>query len=193
MNELFIYDEDVYDEVFVNQIGRDGYRCPYFINNKLISPIISGENVIGDGLCNYLVSGRNDAKTINHIEEIGKYIIGKLANKYNLNITKVLDIRSNIFFSSLNLLETGPHIKSTDKHYLLIYYVDDYDNQTVIYNEKFNFGNKYKLSNLTIDKIINPKRGSVVLFNGLRYHSILLPKNNDYRCMIFIRLEIEWL
>lgn len=189
MNNIIIYDENILEEEVIQQITLDSYRCPYFFNTQITSPLIEGKTVIGNGKQRYLVSGRNDAQTISHVEEIGKYILNKTINKYDLKINKILDIRSHIYMPSLQKEKTDPHIKLKDNNYILIYNVDN--NNIVVYNETFDTNKFYSIEDLTIKESFDAKSGSILLFNGLNYHSIVLPKIDDTSCFIFISLEMN--
>ena len=65
---------------------------------------------------------------------------------------------------------------------VILYYVNDSDGDTVIYKERY-IGTD-KPQTLTELKRIEPKRGRVVVFDGLHYHSSSNPRKNSYRCVI---------
>ena len=77
-------------------------------------------------------------------------------------------------------LRTTPHIDNANKHYVMIYYVNDSDGDTIIYKQKY--GEKRLW--LSPYKRVSPKAGRCVFFNGLHYHSASLPKKSDVRCVV---------
>ena len=78
--------------------------------------------------------------------------------------------------------EDSPHIDTSDDHFVMLYYVCDSDGDTIIFNEK------EKSEKYTIQKIVTPKQGRVVLFDGAFYHTAEQPMNN-VRCVINYDLE----
>ena len=80
-----------------------------------------------------------------------------------------------------------PHVDQPNPHYAAIYYVNDADGDTYIYDKRFD-NNTDCLSNinpasLPVLKRISPKKGRLVIFNGLYYHSSSQPEHNA-RCII---------
>jgi hypothetical protein len=82
-----------------------------------------------------------------------------------------------------------PHVDQPNPHYAAIYYVNDADGDTYIYDKQFNNNtDQHCLSNidpasLPVLKRISPKKGRLVIFNGLYYHSSSQPEHNA-RCII---------
>lgn len=75
----------------------------------------------------------------------------------------------------------NPHVDYTGKHLVCLYYVNDSDGDTLIYNKLGDFdGDKTQLE---IKYRISPKKGRVVLFNGSLLHNSTTPKNGP-RCII---------
>lgn len=82
---------------------------------------------------------------------------------------------------------TNPHVDVTDKRHLVcLYYVIDSDGETVFFDKLHTPGqvvSNNELVNLKISNVIKPKKGAVVLFDGMRYHANILPKLGK-RCVI---------
>ena len=62
----------------------------------------------------------------------------------------------------------------------LLYYVNDSDGDTFIFNEKR--GTDFK--DLTLNKRVTPKRGKCMFFDSEYYHASSCPKNSDVRVVI---------
>jgi len=71
----------------------------------------------------------------------------------------------------------APHIDLNIPHKTLIYYVTDSDGGTILFNEKYN--GTYDPSKKTIAQEIQAKRGRVVIFDGLQYHTGRIPVEQD--------------
>ena len=74
-----------------------------------------------------------------------------------------------------------PHIDREIPHTVFLYYVCDGDGDTILYD--YEGTEKKDFDKLKITKRIKPKKGRVVIFNGLRWHTAEQPKNN-IRCII---------
>jgi hypothetical protein len=96
-----------------------------------------------------------------------KYFI---EDRYNIVIAEWLRIRATTVLSSHTPgMLTIPHIDNTKKHCTLIFYLTDNEESTVWFDETFNGIMDYKPK--TIIEEIKPKKGTAVLFDGLRYHA----------------------
>jgi hypothetical protein len=73
-----------------------------------------------------------------------------------------------------------PHIDDTEPHIVALYYLDDADGGTTLYNE---FGPNTPQS-FTMHKIVNPEPNKLVLFNGLRFHSANPPLTRRKRIIV---------
>ena len=70
-----------------------------------------------------------------------------------------------------------PHVDLTIPHKTLIYYVNDSDGGTVLFNERYT--GQYDPSKKTVAQEIQAKRGRIVIFDGLQYHAGRIPADRD--------------
>ena len=89
----------------------------------------------------------------------------------------VFRIKSNLLLQTQSKANT-PHIDFSDPHTVLLYYVNDSDGVTSFYDKNFN-----------IVDTVQPKKGRMVVFDGLTYHSSTPPKINSHRCVINFNLR----
>ena len=71
-----------------------------------------------------------------------------------------------------DLTHYAPHIDFPFQHTVVLYYVNDADGDTVFFDKNNN-----------IIKSVSPKRGRVVMFDGLLYHGGGIPKHGP-RCVV---------
>ena len=73
----------------------------------------------------------------------------------------------------------SPHIDLDpgDEHIVVLYYVNDSDGDTIIYNERI------KSDTYTEKQRVSPKQGRVVIFDGRQYHRAQQPSNGT-RCIV---------
>lgn len=167
------------------------YLQPFFLNPaEITSDINTPGYVIGDMFSDYpfLVSGNNSNSPEGPILKISYSILSKL-NIFNiLGPVRVVRSKSNLTSRTTELRLSWPHVDNDEKHFVVIYYVNDSDGDTVIYNQKYS-GKVYNQSELTVFKTINPKAGSIVIFDGSMYHTNYAPQKNNFRCVINMNLK----
>ena len=82
-----------------------------------------------------------------------------------------------------------PHYDMDSPHFVMLYYVNDSDGDTIIYNEKTIFNDcGPEEMNFTIKKKVSPKQGRVVLFDGRHWHTAQQP-NHNLRCIVNYNLR----
>ncbi len=110
----------------------------------------------------------------------------KLESKFNFTIDKVLRSKINwIFRNSVNNKNgfTPPHTDSPEDHWVLLYYANNSDGDTLMFEETQNEIPFYEVNNQTLHIMgsIEHKIGRGVLFHGSRYHCALPPIESDFR------------
>tara|TARA_Y100000004_G_scaffold197178_1_gene270227 strand:+ start:2830 stop:3423 length:594 start_codon:yes stop_codon:yes gene_type:complete len=77
------------------------------------------------------------------------------------------------------------HTDSSFPHNVILYYINDADGDTILFDlfndnpdNKTNFSSYGEEHEQKIKKSVTPKKGRVVIFNGLRYHCATRPKKN---------------
>ena len=75
------------------------------------------------------------------------------------------------------------HVDSEVPHYSAVYYVNDSDGDTIIYDQQFQ-GNPNPPLELTEKRRIDPKANRLLLFNGKYFHTGSSPAKNKNRIII---------
>lgn len=120
------------------------------------------------------------------------YILGVLEKKMNLEVDKVIRIKTNWAFRELESKKDNiypPHVDVPNTpHWVLLYYINDSDGDTIFYNETENDFEQNdlvsQLPNLTIKHKFTPKQGRAILFWGNRFHCGRPPIKSDFRILI---------
>ncbi len=100
------------------------------------------------------------------------------------------DIHFNRSFLQLPLADkfikphNGIHLDLPQDHYACVYYVNDSDGDTILY-EQTRYNTLPSSQNVpTVEhKRVTPKKGRVVIFDGARYHCSSQPRDR-HRCII---------
>lgn len=113
-----------------------------------------------------------------------------IKNKFDVEVNKCLRMIAMLTLPNPNRNDNTyllPHVDVQVPHKVLLYYVNDSDGDTFIFNEKiqhksqavFTISDRFKDSGNFIKKTlhtrITPKKGTAVLFDGLQYHSGNVP------------------
>jgi hypothetical protein len=121
-----------------------------------------------------------------------------LTSQTGVSFNRLIRMRANLTMpnKSSTLEHHMPHIDSFFPHWNAIYYVNDSDGDTVIFNETndtYDAGQddvlRIKENKFTIKKRITPKKGKVLIFPGKYYHSSSFARDSKYRCVINMNLE----
>ena len=105
-----------------------------------------------------------------------------------INIKKIDILQGRSFLSTPTNIPREdvdtPHYDMNVPHFVMLYYVNDSDGDTIIYNEKTIFNDcSPEEINFTIKKKVSPKQGRVVLFDGRHWHTAEQP-NHNLRCIV---------
>lgn len=98
--------------------------------------------------------------------------------------------------SSLNL-HHKPHLDRWHKHWTALYYINDSDGDTFVFNEtnpEFDkcLNEEYiSANNWTIKKRITPQKGKLSIFNGKYYHASSSPTKSNGRVVLTINFSTE--
>lgn len=127
--------------------------------------------------------GWNPSSYYNFLKPLSYFI----EDRFHVSCNGIIRLKANLLLKH-NTAENfmhHPHIDQVEPSNLksLIYYVNDSDGDTVTFNEYFN---NEKRDDLTIEKVIAPKKGRAVLLDSTRFHTSSSPVKNCFRCVVNI-------
>lgn len=120
-----------------------------------------------------------------HYEFI-KPLISKIEENSKLKIVKLLRARAGFLLNtkyslpSMPYRHNIPHRDFDQDHYVAVYYANQADGDTIIFNEIEPSEKYYPMHKCT------PEQGKVLIFNGWHYHSSTCPKMYTKRIAITI-------
>tara|TARA_R110002012_G_scaffold110962_1_gene255758 strand:- start:1376 stop:1966 length:591 start_codon:yes stop_codon:yes gene_type:complete len=117
-----------------------------------------------------------------HLNKILNVLQG-LYEKTNIGEIKLLRVKSNLQLMRSKNTEknfTKPHKDIDEKHIVLLYYVNDNDGKTFLFNDDF-----------SIKDTITPKKGRTLIFDGNLIHASSHPISYETRLVINYDLEIK--
>jgi len=130
------------------------------------------------------INGKDNSKYAFMFEEMGEIAANYVGFEFNKNnvIRSYLQLPLNEKFvkNPLNIF----HTDSSEKHLVLLYYVNDADGDTILSSIKFDGERfKYEFTEEDVMVKISPKQGRALIFDGSYYHSSEQCRN-DIRCVI---------
>ena len=117
---------------------------------------------------------------VESIEKIGKFKITNL-----LRVRAGFLLNTKYALPSLPYKYNQPHVDYDFDHFTAVYYVNEADGDTVIFNEIQASDKYYPLHRST------PAAGKVLIFNGRHYHSSTCPKIHTKRIAITLNFTAE--
>lgn len=115
-----------------------------------------------------------------------KPIAIEACKRINFNITQFVSVRSFLTTSLADSVKyDNPHADLDVSHLVCLYYVNDSDGDTFLFDKRNDQVTPDKLdrNNLAVVKQVSPKKGRVLLFDGRIYHSSSRPTSGS-RCII---------
>jgi hypothetical protein len=109
-------------------------------------------------------------------------VLERVLARNTITAAKVVRIKANLLVRSA---EPGgpkpfaPHIDLPYPHWAVIFYVNDSDGDTLIFDKTFP-----DKENAVVVHAVSPKKGRAVLFDGRHYHCGTAPSRHDTRIVI---------
>jgi len=198
MNENIFEIEDIIPKDYQNYIEEvmTGFNFPWYFNRNLVSPDTDFLNRKDNhqGFNHFFFE---EGKPSTHFDLLYPLVLS-ITSHNAVKANKLIRMRANLTLQNqdMSLTHHMPHIDSYYPHWVAIYYVNDSDGDTFIFNEKninYDSGDfdiqKIKESNFSIKRRITPKKGKVVIFEGSHYHTSSWPNNSKFRTVININLQ----
>lgn len=110
------------------------------------------------------------------------------ADKTDLSFDWLYRMKVNQSLKGSERLINYPHIDNNLPHDVLLYYVNDSDGPTYLYDRIWHPDDDGNTIDLKVIAEIEPKKGRAVKFDGLRYHSSSTPTDNLKRIALNINL-----
>lgn len=136
-----------------------------------------------------------------YYDPYGMYMMSRMIIDYvcehkQWSLNQLLRIKANFLTQCTDKLCNKnsvhyPHIDHYNEHYVIVYYVNDTDGDTVLFNEKWKPEDDGKIIDLTVKERVTPKRGRIVLFDGLHYHTSQNPINYGERYILNMNFTVE--
>lgn len=173
------------------------FDFPWLFNPSMVSgdECFSGQenNLAG---FNHFFYEKNEARS-SFFQTVYPLVLN-LTSQTDVPFNRLIRMRANLSLSNKYspLEHHMPHIDSFFPHWNAIYYVNDSDGDTFIFNETndtYDAGQddiiRIKENKFTVKKRITPKKGKILIFPGKYYHTSSFARESKFRCVINMNLE----
>jgi len=135
----------------------------------------------------YMRLGEVNSDYINEVKKISDNVNKKIKKKLKMYLVRSflqLPLNEKLLYKDSKHIEDTPHIDIYEPHTVFLYYVNDSDGDTLLYNYK----SKYKedvpaYEDIKIVHRVTPKQGRVIVFDGMTWHSSTQPTQGP-RCIV---------
>lgn len=156
----------------------------YLENPEITSEVIADENSGEEPQFEHLMLAADGE--IPHEEtfhKIFRNLWKYFEDEHDLEFTQHKRVKANMLMRARDPHKYHtPHVDYNEPHKVILYYVNDSDGPTYFFKQKYD-GTRQELE---VDRIVHPKAGRYVIFDGLTYHASSSPVAHDNRCVINI-------
>ena len=118
-------------------------------------------------------------------------ILFVFCDKANIEYNALLRIRVGLFTKTITEAKHhNPHVDYGEPHRTAVYYVNDADGDTVIFDQTFDdvgvedSGRYANENRFTICRSITPRKGTMICFDGRHYHASSFPTRASKRIAV---------
>lgn len=163
-------------------------RFPWFYSAGTILPEDVNENpfIVAKGDNPFQFIHWVNLKNCPYINVIAP-VLDTLAQEFQSNMS-IVKMKFNMLTRGTSKEFHFPHtdVDETDDCYTAIYYVNDADGPTYLFNE---FGPK-ETDDVTIKSVVEPQKGKLAIFKANRFHASSSPIESDFRIVLNIVFKI---
>lgn len=116
----------------------------------------------------------------------------QITTKLGFTEDQLIRSRLSMKFPKLGFAEKNynlPHVDYYYPHATIIYYINDSDGDTRIFNEEFKSDQSHPTTKFTTKQRITPKANRLIWFNGFQYHTASNPLTTTRRVILNINLK----
>lgn len=179
--------DDILPVAEADKIDEEFKQCPWNICGNLVSLSTSTIESYkhNKNVKDYLKFTHDfyDLQSQSDNTKICDVVFDYFLNRVNLSSVRIFRAKANLqtqFTGNNKYTHNTPHVDMIDMpHYVLIYYVNNSDGDTILFE-----------NDESIIAKVSPKKGRYLLFNGSTLHAGSNPVNSDYRIIINYNFDI---
>lgn len=188
--------EDVIPKSYQNQIEAEltSDQLPWYFRldpGRTVSVLgPSGTDAMYSGFTNTVFHAENTGAPPSPVTALLLPLLLMFCDKTQRPYSRLLRIRLGLYPRSLTDVAHHPHVDFYFPHDNAIYYVNDADGDTVVFEETFDDVPKAALpgylreGRFKVARLVTPKKGKMIAFDGKQYHASMHPMTATHRIAI---------
>jgi Putative 2OG-Fe(II) oxygenase len=182
--------DDVIPKAYQNQLEAETSALGWFFHGESARPGLEFTNNYG-GFYHMAFDMASSTPVASAINAMLIPLLFVSCDKAGLTFKDLIRIRLGLFpRTMLDVPYHNPHVDFYEPHVVGLYYVNDSDGDTVVFNEttqtltleqSATFANEGKFTELAR---ITPKKGRMVFFDGKHYHASMHPTKTSHRIVV---------
>lgn len=184
MNDNILILDDVIPEAYADAVENFIFKLNFpwwYQSDSAFGP--NSSDIFFPSLNHCLV---RHGETVNPSFEFLLPMLYYVSDRINLNFNAVISAKSCLQLPLIMTSEdrsNNPHVDVELDHTVILYYVNDSDGETIIYDKIYEKNVDFKKDQLSIRQRITPKKGRFLIFNGKYLHNSTTPKYGP-RCVL---------
>ena len=174
----YVVIDDVISPKYQDMIESMSTKWPWYFQPN----IATGKHFRENATIGFCLSIFNEGRPINEFFQPLFPLLLEGCEKAKIDYNQMLRVQSFMHVPNQPARKyDGPHINIPDPHIVGLYYVNDSQGDTVLFNQTWEdvpYGHLTDESMLTEYQRIAPKKGRMLFFNGMRWHSSTSPKES---------------
>ena len=189
MNEFVIdkFLQDEHEDAILNLVTNPNFPWFYSAGTVLPDDIKDNPFIIESGDNPFQFIHRIDLETCQYINVLAP-ILNTIATEFQANIS-IVRMKFNMLTRGVSDKYHYPHtdVDETDDCYTAIYYVNNTDGQTYLFDK---FGPKLT-DEISVNSSIIPKKGKMAIFRADRFHASSSPLESENRIVLNIVFKVS--
>jgi hypothetical protein len=170
----------------IHETGRDMNFPWYYIENASFgSDHFFPENALETSALIHMLLRKDRMEKSTFITDFLP-LLDKIERNFNVDLIRVRLAMKHQQFGFTENNYNMPHIDHRFPHLSMIYYVNESDGDTWLFNEVLTDINADDPTEFTVQHRVSPKPNRLLVFNGLQYHTASNPINSNERVIINI-------
>lgn len=182
--------DDVIPKLYQDQIENTANSLPWYFHPESARPDLNFTSTYS-GFFHMSFDAASPQPVASAINAILVPLLFIFCEKAAITFNALLRVRLGLFTRTpIDVAHHNPHVDFYEPHNVALYYVNDSDGDTVVFNETSDevgiqqsarYANENRFTEL---KRISPRKGRMVFFDGRRYHASMHPRVHQSRIVV---------
>lgn len=186
----YIHSKNFLSDEEIKYYRKKFYELPYYYLDSIGAQTDNISGIVSDSLQDVGIFANGPSEDG---FPFAHEVCEKFCNQNGIKMGEVLRTRINFTFKNEDPRTLPIHVDMLGKHpksLSFLYYVNDSDGPTKMYNPKFD-GREYSYEDFSLIEDIHPSAGSALLMNADVFHSWSYPQKTNFRLSVNVNFYGE--